>query len=96
VAVSDGIDLLSGIRIVSGVVKVTIEEARRPEEFRALVDGQPVTGFEIFCTDPLPPRHEINFSLPPGIPAGLRRLEMCLGYRRLATVPIEVATTVET
>jgi SAM-dependent methyltransferase len=96
ISISDGIDLLSGIRIVSGIVKVTIEETRKPAEFRATVDGQPVTGCEIFCTDPLPPRHEINFRLPQGLTPGLRRLEMFLGHRRLATVPIEVAPIVGT
>jgi hypothetical protein len=96
VSISDGIDLLSGIRIVSGIVKVTIEEARKPEEFHATLDGHAVTGCEIFCTDPLPPRHEINFRLPQATPPGLHRLEMFLGRRRLATVPLEVAPTIGT
>jgi SAM-dependent methyltransferase len=96
ISISDGIDLLSGIRIVSGIVKVTIEEVRKPEEFRATVDAQPVTGYEIFCTDPLPPRHEINFPLPQGLAPGLRRLELFLGHRRLATVPVEVVPRVGT
>ncbi|MBI4873335.1 MAG: class I SAM-dependent methyltransferase [Acidobacteria bacterium] len=91
VAVSDGIDLLSGTRIVSGIVKVTLEEAARPEEFGATVAGMPVRVIDIFCTDPLPPRHEINFRLPEGLPAGGHEIEMRLGRRRFAPCAIEAA-----
>jgi hypothetical protein len=89
-AVSDAVDLLSGTRIVTGIVKVTIEEAERPEEFRAVVGGLPVREIDIFRTDPLQPRHEINFRLPEGLPAGRHTLEMSLGRRRFAPVALEV------
>ncbi len=91
VSVSDGIDLLSGTRIVTGSVKVTLEEAAAPSSFQASVDGIPAEGFDIFETDPLPPRHEINFQLPQGLAPGLKRLEMRLGKRGFAPVAIEVA-----
>jgi len=90
VAVSDGIDLLSGTRIVTGSVKITIEEAGRPEEFRATIGGLPVRDIDIFCTDPLPPRHEINLRLPEGLPPGPQALEMWLGRRRLAPAWLEI------
>jgi SAM-dependent methyltransferase len=88
-AVSDGVDLLSGTRIVTGIVKVTIEEAEHPEEFRAVIGGLPAREIDIFRTDPLPPRHEINFRLPEGLPAGVYTLEMSLGRRRFAPVALE-------
>jgi SAM-dependent methyltransferase len=91
VAASDGINLLSGTHVVSGLVKVTIEEAAHPEEFRASIGGKPVLGIDIFCTDPVPPRHEINFRLPEGITAGAYSLEMSLGHRRFAPVMLEVS-----
>ena len=46
---------MSGTQVSSGSVKVTIEEADDLSEFRAEIDGQPVTGIDVFCADPLPP-----------------------------------------
>ncbi len=91
VAVSDGIDLMSGTRIVTGMVKVTLEEAAAPEEFRATVAGAPVREIDIFCTDPVSPRHEINFRLPEGLGAGAHVLEMSLGRRRFAPLVLDIA-----
>jgi SAM-dependent methyltransferase len=87
---TDGVDLLSGQRIVSGVVKVTVEETRDPESFQATVDGEPVTGLDIFCADPLPPLYEINFRLPPSVLPGERVLEMRLGKRFLGRAVLDV------
>jgi SAM-dependent methyltransferase len=89
-SVSDGVNLLSGIRIVSGTIKVTIEEAGEPESFQAWIDGQPVQNIDVFCADPLPPRYEINFHLPEKCPAGSHLLHMQLGGRKLAPVGVEV------
>jgi SAM-dependent methyltransferase len=90
-SVSDGIDMLSGTRIVSGTVKATIEEVETPDAFSATVDGVPVTNVDAFCVDPLPPRYEVNFHLPAGLPNGGHLLELRLGRRLLGYVPIEVA-----
>ena len=54
-------------------MKVTIEEADRPERFSADLAGKPVTGIDIFCADPLPPRYEINFDVPRDTRAGRKR-----------------------
>ncbi len=91
VSVTDGIDLLSGTRITSRSVKVSIEEAAQPEQFEATVDGLPVSDLEHFCTDPRPPLYEVNFSLPAALGAGAHQLEMRIGRRAFAPVPIEVA-----
>jgi SAM-dependent methyltransferase len=89
-SVTDGINMLSGTRIVTRTLKVTIEEVAAPESFSATVSGEPVRGIDIFCADPLPPRYEINFHLPESAGPGAHTLEMRLGRRRLGQVPIEV------
>ncbi|MDQ6705972.1 MAG: class I SAM-dependent methyltransferase [Acidobacteriota bacterium] len=89
-AISDGVNLLSGSRIERGTVKVTLEEVKTPESFEARIDGLPVRVPEIFCTDPLNERYEVNFLLPEAIASGPHRLEMRLGSREFAPVPIEV------
>jgi hypothetical protein len=76
ISVADGVDLLSGLRIVSGTVKVIVEEVLNADEFTATVSGRPVTNVDVFCSDPLPPRHEINFDLPSDLPSGPHLLEM--------------------
>jgi ubiquinone/menaquinone biosynthesis C-methylase UbiE len=76
IALSDGINLLSGTHIVTRTIKVTLEEYTRPDEV---------------CTDPIPPRYEINLRLPESIPAGPHNLFMQLGTRSLAPVGLTVA-----
>jgi ubiquinone/menaquinone biosynthesis C-methylase UbiE len=89
-SVSDGINLLAGTRIVTGTVKVTVEETQQPELFSATLDGRPVTDVDIFCADPLPPRYEINFHIPTGMEAGERSLVMHLGRRLLGHISLTV------
>lgn len=91
VSISDGIDLMSGTRLVTGSVKVTLEEAEAPEQFQASIGGQPLAVDDIFCSNPRTPRHEINLRLPEGIPPGQYQMTMSLGARRLAPVSVEVA-----
>src|SRR5262249_33885119 len=94
ISVSDGVNLMSGTRIETRLIKVTLEEAGRIEEIRATNDGKPVEGVDAFCPDPLPPRHEVNVRVPAGKRAGDHVLEMRLGRRRFAPVPIEIAPEV--
>jgi hypothetical protein len=82
--------MLSDKQIVTGTVKVTIEEADAVEEFEAFVDGRPVTGIDIFCADPRPPRYEINFNLPEQTPPGIRQLTVRLGHRHLGSFAVTV------
>jgi SAM-dependent methyltransferase len=90
ISVTDGVDLLAGTRIASKFIKVTLEEAGRPDELVALLDGEPLTAIDIFCTDPAPPRCEVNLRLPDSVVAGPHIIEMRLGRRRFAPVSIEV------
>jgi SAM-dependent methyltransferase len=90
-SVTDGIDLLSGKKIVTGTIKVVIEEAEPPEEFQAAVGGRAVKDFELFCTDPRVPKYEINFDVPSESPPGRVRLDASLGNRKFAPVEVEIA-----
>lgn len=90
-SVSDGINLLSGKRIVTRSVKVVLEEAERPDQFEATLDGHPITNPELFCADPRLPLYEINFPVPEQVQPGERILQMRLGQRRFAPVNLTIA-----
>jgi SAM-dependent methyltransferase len=88
--VTDGVNLLSGARIVSGTVKVTMIDVTHPEDFRATVDGREVRETDSFCTDPLDHRYEFNFLLPEATPPGWHHVRISLGRREFPPLPIEV------
>ncbi|HYW43734.1 MAG TPA: class I SAM-dependent methyltransferase [Bryobacteraceae bacterium] len=89
-AVTDGVNLLSGNRIASGVLKVTVFDLARADRFRASVDGSDVPGIESFCVDPVAQRWEFNVPLPGEIGKGTHDLRIALGRRSFAPVAIEV------
>ncbi len=89
ISVSDAVDLLSGLRIRSGAVKVVVEEVEKIECFRAAVDGREIEGIETFCVDPVPMRWEIN--LPLGrLEAGRHLLQLRLERRKFPPIEIEI------
>ncbi|MBZ5623819.1 MAG: class I SAM-dependent methyltransferase [Acidobacteriia bacterium] len=88
--VTDGVNLLSGGRIASRVVKVTMLDVTHAERFRAAVDGAEVPDTESFCVDPIFQQYEFNIFLPEGIGPGAHQVEIALGKRVFAPVPIEV------
>jgi len=90
----DGLDYMSGTRIVSGSVKLFVEELFEPETLVASVDGVPAYDYSILCTDPMPPRHEINFRLPISLGSGPKVLRLEAGRRLIGLVPIEIAPLV--
>ena len=90
-SVTDGINMLLGQRVTSGCVKVTIEEAIYPFDFRATIGGKEVLNVDVFCADPLPPRHEINFDLPRDLTPGSHELRLHVAKRVFGPFPIEVA-----
>jgi ubiquinone/menaquinone biosynthesis C-methylase UbiE len=89
-SVTDGTNLLSDRRIESGSVKVQLEEIAVPEMFEARIDGRYVRAAEMFCTDPRNQRYDVSFLLPEEVGPGWHNLEMNLGARKLAPIPIEV------
>jgi hypothetical protein len=88
---TDAINLLSGNRIVTGLVKVTMREVIHPEEFRATVSGRETALPEFFCVDPILQKFEFNFRLPDGLAKGSHEVRTRLGRREFAPLPIEVA-----
>jgi ubiquinone/menaquinone biosynthesis C-methylase UbiE len=87
---TDGVHLGS-TRIETRSIKLMLEEIERPEEIDAAVDGLPVNGLELFCTDPRPRRFEVNFNLPQEIGPGPHQLNVRIGARKFPPIPIEVA-----
>jgi len=88
--ICDGVNLLSGNRIFSRTVKVTMEEVPAGAAFRATVDSTPAAAPEAFCADPVAQRWEFNFQIPDQIPPGPHRVAISLGRRAFPRVPIEV------
>jgi len=86
----DGINLLSGARISSGIAKLELEEISRIESLRAEVSGQPVTSLEFFCADAVSLRYEVNFLLPEQIVSGRHEVRIEVDGRALEPVGIEV------
>ena len=95
VALSDGIDLLSGRNIVTGSVKVCLEEVARPDELTASVAwaGGTAAGLELehFRTNPRVPSDELNFRLPPEAPRGAAEVTISMGRRVLCRTAITIA-----
>ncbi len=90
--ITDGVNLVAKTRIETRCIKAVIEELDRPDEFAASVGGLPVEDVEFFCTDPRTRRFEVNMKLPETLAPGRHAIEMRIGRRRLAPVPIEVAS----
>jgi SAM-dependent methyltransferase len=89
-AVTDGINLVSGERILTGFVKVGMTEVADPSEFRVTVGGIETGAVDSFCTDPLLDRYEFNFQLPESLGRGRHEVRIRLGKRVFAPVSIEV------
>jgi hypothetical protein len=54
------------------------------------VNGLPVLDLEYFCIDPRPQVFEVNFHLPDGLAPGMYPMEVSIGRRKLAPVPLNV------
>ncbi|MCB9385362.1 MAG: methyltransferase domain-containing protein [Bryobacterales bacterium] len=95
-AVSDGVDLLSNLSIVSRTLKVSLEEVPYDSSeavlahFRARLDDRAVTRIEAFCVDPLSRRYELNLYLPADVPAGAYNLFCSLGERKFPHVGLHL------
>lgn len=90
VSVTDGTDLLSDSRILSGTGKLTVEEFEPISAYRATIAGVEVTGIETFCVDPSPPRHEINFRIPGGLTSGEHTMRHFLGSKLVGVSLLKV------
>ena len=90
--ISDGIDLMSGHRVRSGTIKMQLEEFHDIEKLEVTFGGRRINFLDIFCTDPMPPRHEVNFQIPSSrdLPPGSYPLELRVGSRRFSPVVLDV------
>ena len=88
--ISDSVNLMSRRRIENRLVKMKLEEIARPHEMEVSVGGHRVVDLEYVCTEPRPQRFELNFRLPDEIGPGMHLIELRVGHRKLAPVPIEV------
>ena len=95
VALSDGIDLLSGLKIVTGSIKAALEEVERPDELTAQVSwsggSAPALELEHFCTNPRVPSHELNFRVPPPVPPGPAEVTISMGRRVLTRAAVTIS-----
>jgi ubiquinone/menaquinone biosynthesis C-methylase UbiE len=89
VSVTDGINLVQQDHISTGYVKVVVEEIGDPSAVSVFVDALPARDLELKCTDPVPPRFELNFALPK-LPAGRHTLRIQAGRRELMPRAIDV------
>jgi hypothetical protein len=89
-ALSDGVNLLSGAKIASRNVKLFFEELTAPERLEVHLDGVAIQDLDLFCTDPIKMRFEINFNLPEATAKGPHSVEIRVGSRNFPPVGIEV------
>jgi hypothetical protein len=90
VSLGDGVNLLSGNVVASGVLKAVMVEVERPQEFRATVGGIEAPAVDSFCVDPLFQRYEFNFPVPGGVRPGPCEVRVSLGRRAFAPFVVEV------
>ncbi len=91
VSIGDGVNLISGNVVSSGVLKAVMVEVAHPDEFHATFDRCPVAGVDSFCVDPLFQRYEFNFPVPDLTTRGQHAVQVWLGKRPFAPVTVEVA-----
>ena len=95
-SVTDGVDLLSDLSIVSRTLKVSLEEvpyddaAEVSARFEARLDDRELREIEAFCVDPLARRFELNVGVPADIPAGAYNLYCSLAGRRFPHIGLQL------
>jgi hypothetical protein len=87
--VTDGINLVQHDRVSTGFVKVVVEEIADSSGVFVSIDSLPAKDLELKCTDPVPPRYELNFALPDLAP-GRHTLQIQAGKRPLMPRAIDI------
>ncbi len=90
-SLTDGVDLLSGPRIRSGLLKLTLEEVEQPEQLSVRIGGREAASVEVFRIDPGPPRDEMNITLPRDTSEGEQVVEVYFGLKLLWHTTITVS-----
>ena len=90
VAVTDGVNLSSGPRIVSGWLKLTVDELADISQVEIRVAGAAAANVTAFRTDPRIPRWEINCRVPEAILPGHANVDLLVNGRLVARQPVEI------
>jgi hypothetical protein len=88
-SLTDGIDLMSGTRLVTRTIKVTLEEAD-PYQLEAWAGPVRLEDRDEFCCDPRVPRWEVNYRIPQEALPGDCEIRLTLGRRSLGSVPVTI------
>jgi hypothetical protein len=88
VSVGDAVDLLSGLLIQSGIVKLVLEDVERISDLLVFVEGREAPLVETFCVDPAQLLYEVNVHLPIMEP-GEHFMQLRLGARRFSPILIQ-------
>lgn len=91
IRVTDGINIVSENRTSSGTFKIQLDEIAYPDQISLDLSGQAVPKFDLFRTDPLPPRYEVNLTVPDGLMPGVYDLNIKIGRRALMPRRVEIA-----
>ena len=100
-SVRDGVNLLSQQNVASRAIKVNIEEldAGSTEELLQLVsadlDGWPLGKVGVFAVDPPARRYELNLTVPKHVETGGHHLNIRIGSRTFAPVPIQISASAD-
>ncbi|MBZ5621442.1 MAG: class I SAM-dependent methyltransferase [Acidobacteriia bacterium] len=90
VSATDGVNYLSGRRIISRFVKIILDDVTEPDRLRASIDGTPVRCSTPVCIDPQKARHEWNVFLPGTAGPGRHRVDVLHGSTSMPTIRIDV------
>jgi hypothetical protein len=94
-SVTDATDLLSGTRILSGNIKVILEELAHPEDAVFHLDGRPLSVSMVHWADRRTPRVELVLPVPPAAAPGTHVLEVLARKQRFPPVAIEIIAGLE-
>jgi ubiquinone/menaquinone biosynthesis C-methylase UbiE len=90
VSLTDAVCVGAGRTISSNRIRISLEESRRPEDVKVIVNGRSLRRTAFLCTVPDIPRFEIDFKLPAGTGAGRKQVECWQGRRYLGSWEINV------
>jgi len=89
-ALTDGVNLLSGNRITSGILKVTMHEVTDTAQLRVIIGDRNAVVSDSFCVDPIAQRWEFNIDLPPALGPGTHEVRIAFGKRQFPPMSVEV------
>jgi SAM-dependent methyltransferase len=89
-SLTDGVNALSGLRIVSRSIKAQVENLTDPNQLSASLNGIPTKRGAPYCVDEQTRWFDINFFLPRAVGPGAHRLELFYRSTLLLTRQVHV------